>query len=120
MQSNHHFIKQLNRKNLCTWYILPLVGMNLHSFGEANIVNTFLVTGKMLIAVEVLDSNLCPDMRHHFAYQQTLTRVDHELMVFEIPDRYKRVCITPVGVPRSWPEKSKKSLEELVVFEAFK
>ena len=88
MQLNHHFIKQLNRKNLCTWYILPLVDMNLHSFGEANIVNTFLVTGKMLIAVEVLDSNLCPDMRHHFAYQQTLNRADHELMVFEIPDRW--------------------------------
>jgi len=37
---------------------------------------------------------------------------------FEIPDRYQRVCITPVGVPDGWPEpKPKKALEDLVAWE---
>ncbi|MGA2182246.1 MAG: nitroreductase family protein [Bryobacteraceae bacterium] len=37
---------------------------------------------------------------------------------FEIPERYQRVCITPIGVPDGWPEpKPKKKLEELVAWE---
>jgi len=37
---------------------------------------------------------------------------------FEIPDRYQRVCITPIGVPDGWPEpKPKKRLEDLVAWE---
>ncbi|MGD0015426.1 MAG: nitroreductase family protein [Bryobacteraceae bacterium] len=38
--------------------------------------------------------------------------------VLAIPSRYKRVCITPIGVPDGWPEpKPKKKLEELVAYE---
>lgn len=40
--------------------------------------------------------------------------------VFNIPARYQRVCITPVGVPREWPETpAKKELAEMMVFESF-
>jgi len=40
--------------------------------------------------------------------------------VFNIPDHFTRICITPVGVPDEWPESPpKKSLEELVVHETF-
>ena len=40
--------------------------------------------------------------------------------VFGIPDRYRRICITPVGVPEEWPETpAKKKLEELVITESF-
>jgi nitroreductase len=40
--------------------------------------------------------------------------------VFSIPDRYRRVCITPVGVPEEWPDTpAKKKLEELVAYESF-
>ncbi|WP_346859787.1 nitroreductase family protein [uncultured Draconibacterium sp.] len=39
--------------------------------------------------------------------------------VFEIPDRYSRVCITPLGVPKEWPEKEKKALDEFIVNEKF-
>ena len=39
---------------------------------------------------------------------------------FNIPDRYKLICFTPIGLPEKWPETPpKKSLEELVVFESF-
>jgi len=41
--------------------------------------------------------------------------------IFDIPDHFTRICITPVGVPESWPESPlKKSLDELVVYEMFK
>ena len=40
--------------------------------------------------------------------------------IFNIPEHYTRICITPVGVPESWPESPpKKSLDELVVYEKF-
>jgi len=39
---------------------------------------------------------------------------------FGIPDRYKLICFTPIGVPVEWPPTPpKKDLEELVVFESF-
>ena len=38
--------------------------------------------------------------------------------VLNIPERYKRMCITPIGVPDGWPEpKPKKKLEDLVAYE---
>ena len=40
--------------------------------------------------------------------------------VLNIPDRYTRVCITPLGVPEAWPESpEKKALEEFIVYEKF-
>jgi nitroreductase len=37
-----------------------------------------------------------------------------------IPDRYTRVCITPLGIPVEWPQSpSKKKLEEFVVYDNF-
>ena len=38
--------------------------------------------------------------------------------VLEIPDNFKRVCITPIGVPDQWPEMpKKKNLDEVIVYE---
>jgi nitroreductase len=40
--------------------------------------------------------------------------------VFDIPDRYTRVCITPLGVPEAWPDSpEKKSLDEFIVQDRF-
>jgi nitroreductase len=40
---------------------------------------------------------------------------------FKIPKRYRLICFTPIGRPEQWPEPpSKKALEDLVVYEAFK
>jgi len=39
---------------------------------------------------------------------------------FNIPDQYRLICFTPIGVPEEWPKPpSKKDLKELVVFERF-
>jgi nitroreductase len=40
--------------------------------------------------------------------------------VLNIPDRYQRICITPIGIPEEWPATpTKKKLDELVVYESF-
>ena len=40
--------------------------------------------------------------------------------VFNIPDRYQRVCITPVGVPTEWPSTpAKKDLDEFMIYDSF-
>jgi nitroreductase len=40
--------------------------------------------------------------------------------VLDIPDRYTRVCITPIGVPELWPDTpAKQDLEEFIVRERF-
>ncbi|WP_372649973.1 nitroreductase family protein [Draconibacterium sp.] len=39
--------------------------------------------------------------------------------VFNIPDHYTRVCITPVGIPFEWPEKEKQPLGDFVVSNSF-
>ena len=40
--------------------------------------------------------------------------------IFEIPDTYTRVCITPLGVPFEWPKTPpKKELEEFIINEKF-
>jgi nitroreductase/ketosteroid isomerase-like protein len=39
---------------------------------------------------------------------------------FNIPDRYKLVCFTPVGLPENWPATPpKKPLDSIVVYEGF-
>lgn len=39
---------------------------------------------------------------------------------FKIPDQYKLICFTPIGVPLEWPKTpEKKKIEEIVVFESF-
>lgn len=40
--------------------------------------------------------------------------------ILNIPEDYKRICITPIGVPVEWPKTpKKKSLEEIVLYEKF-
>ncbi|OGC92936.1 MAG: hypothetical protein A2W25_11530 [candidate division Zixibacteria bacterium RBG_16_53_22] len=39
---------------------------------------------------------------------------------FRIPDHYRLICFTPIGIPAEWPlTPPKKDLKELVVFESF-
>jgi nitroreductase len=40
--------------------------------------------------------------------------------VLSIPERYERVCITPIGVPSEWPKApAKKELSEFIVYDGF-
>jgi nitroreductase len=41
-------------------------------------------------------------------------------LVLQIPERYERVCITPIGVPCEWPKAPvKKELSEFIVYDSF-
>lgn len=38
--------------------------------------------------------------------------------VLNIPDKYERICMTPIGIPDSWPETpKKKSVDEVICYE---
>jgi len=40
--------------------------------------------------------------------------------ILNIPDNYKRVCITPIGIPDKWPDTPpKKDLKEAIVYNKF-
>ncbi len=40
--------------------------------------------------------------------------------ILNIPDNYKRICITPIGIPDKWPETPpKKDLKEAIVYDKF-
>ncbi|MGD2246675.1 MAG: nitroreductase family protein [Candidatus Aminicenantes bacterium] len=39
---------------------------------------------------------------------------------FKIPEQYRLICFTPIGVPLEWPKTpSKKNLDDVVIFEKF-
>lgn len=41
--------------------------------------------------------------------------------ILNIPDDYKRICITPIGIPEEWPETpAKKEVNEVVLYDRFK
>ncbi len=40
--------------------------------------------------------------------------------ILNIPDDYKRICITPIGIPEEWPETpAKKEMNEVVLYDKF-
>lgn len=84
------FVLKLNERNLCTWYILPLVGLNPAHFLEANFIDSFLVKGKMQIAVQVADPNLCTSVMYSHYYDY-LTDIgdDETYMVFTVDESWK-------------------------------
>jgi len=45
---------------------------------------------------------------------------DLTMKVFNIPEQFERICITPLGIPETWPKSpQKKALEKFVVLEKF-
>ncbi len=45
---------------------------------------------------------------------------DLTMKVFNIPEQFERICITPLGIPETWPKSpQKKALGEFVVMEKF-
>jgi nitroreductase/ketosteroid isomerase-like protein len=39
---------------------------------------------------------------------------------FNIPDNYRLICVTPIGIPESWPTAPpKKELKDIVIYESF-
>ena len=53
------FVKKINEYNLCTWYVLPLLGINRSDFLEGNFLNSFISRDLTTVIVQVIDINLC-------------------------------------------------------------
>jgi hypothetical protein len=79
------FHRAVTEYNLCTWFILPLIGLNKFSFNEGNFIQSYLTRDGQYIAVEVTDRNLCAHVQfnEHYAGQKLLG--EHELLLFVIP-----------------------------------
>lgn len=85
MSSQHPFIKKLNERNLCTWYILPLIELNVASFGNSNFINSFIVTGEYQICVQVADMQLCLHNLDSYYFHGVLMRDHKDYLIFNIP-----------------------------------
>lgn len=84
------FVQKLNERNLCSWYILPLIGMSVNSFQEANFINSFLVRGRMSIAVQVADVNLCRGLLYSYYYETAFELQNGStVLIFYIDERWE-------------------------------
>lgn len=54
----NHLLSEIRKYNLCTWYLLPLVGLNRFSFGEGLFINSYLDRKNLWIIVQIPDLNL--------------------------------------------------------------
>jgi hypothetical protein len=75
-----------------------------------NIYDGSLAAGYLMIAARALG--------YGTVFITDALPVDIVKKVFAIPDNFVRICITPVGVPESWPDPPKKKpLREFAVYE---
>jgi hypothetical protein len=84
------FIRKVNECNLCTWYILPLIGLNKFSFNEANFINSYLTRDGQYIVVEVADRNLCGSVTFNSSFSGFKQKNGMDLLVFVIPGAWTR------------------------------
>lgn len=83
------FVQKLNERNLCSWYVLPWIGLSVESFQKANFINSFLVRGRMSIAVQVADVNLCRDLLDSYYYESAFELQDGTtVLVFWIDESW--------------------------------
>jgi len=82
------FVEKLNEKNLCTWYVLPLLGLNPEIFGLSNFDNAYLIKNENLIVVKVIDAQLAMVASCSNYYKSVIFNKTHDYLVFEIPDKW--------------------------------
>ncbi|SRR6266536_1630145 len=85
---NSDFIRTINEHNLCTCYILPLIGLNKFSFEEANFIDNYITRDGKIIAVEVVDFNLCFEVRLNKHFVERKQKEYSEFLIFQIPDAW--------------------------------
>lgn len=52
-------LKEIRNTNLCTWYLLPITGLNRFSF-DGVFINSYLDKNRLWVIVQVPDLNLVP------------------------------------------------------------
>lgn len=83
--------KEKRSFNLCTTYILPLIGLNKFSFGNNNdsYINSYLSEDDSHVIVELQGyvSNL---IANHANYRFAYPKEGHNFVVFELPSSFKK------------------------------
>jgi hypothetical protein len=82
------FIEAINKNTLCTWYILPLIGLNKFHFQEGNFIDSFITVDGAYIVVEVADWNLCPSIPTNKTYVRKEVGINCDRLVFKIPENW--------------------------------
>lgn len=71
-----------------------------------------LAAGYLMIAARALG--------YGTVYYTDSIPADLTMKVLNIPEQFERICITPLGIPRAWPDSPpKKSLDDFLVREKF-
>jgi len=90
-------------------YVVVLVDKNSR-YPSYNIYDGSLAAGYLMIAARALG--------YGTVFITDALPVDLVKKVFAIPDNFVRICITPIGIPESWPDPpEKKPLHEFAVYE---
>ncbi|MFC2164115.1 nitroreductase family protein [Acidobacteriota bacterium] len=90
-------------------YVVVLVDKNSR-YPSYNIYDGSLAAGYLMVAARALG--------YGTVFITDALPVDLVKKVFAIPDNFVRICITPIGIPESWPDPpDKKPLHEFAVYE---
>jgi nitroreductase len=90
-------------------YVVVLVDKNSR-YPSYNIYDGSLAAGYLMIAARALG--------YGTVFITDALPVGLVKEVFAIPDNFVRICITPIGIPESWPDPpTKKPLHEFAVYE---
>lgn len=84
---SQELLDELNKENLCTHFILPLLRLNKNSFLTANFVNSYLTRDGKLIVVQIAEIELVPPSVYilHERYRKTFHTEKGWFLVYGIP-----------------------------------
>jgi len=90
-------------------YVVVLVDKNSR-YPSYNVYDGSLAAGYLMIAARALG--------YGTVFITDALPVDLVKKVFAVPDNFVQICITPIGIPESWPDSpEKKPLHEFAVYE---
>jgi hypothetical protein len=80
-------LKEIRNTNLCTWYLLPIIGLNRFSF-DGLFLNSYLERRRMWVIVHVPDINLVP--RQYVGHAiRTWSNIRGGYLAYELADYWK-------------------------------
>jgi len=84
----HKMIAAMKQVNLCSYFLLPLLGLSERSFGKSNFINSFVSEDGQYIYVRVYQSKVVPeDVRQGSVLVVTVDR--EEYLSFAFPELWK-------------------------------
>jgi hypothetical protein len=90
---SNKLVDDLNRENLCTYFILPLTGVSKDTFMSGNFLDSFISMDRKSIAVNIIEPYLIsPRVRMHYNFRglKVLESWNGPVWMYEfaIPDQY--------------------------------